>query len=49
MPSLENQDFGVVLSQNYEHGQFVLESARLERQSYERLLEELNGGAAPPR
>jgi hypothetical protein len=38
------QDFGVVLTQNYEHGQFVLDSARYQP-SYRELLEEFTAEA----
>jgi hypothetical protein len=43
------QDFGVVVTQLYERGQFVISSSRLERQNYDAWLEELGeGGAAAP-
>jgi hypothetical protein len=40
------QDFGVVLTQLYERGQFVISSSRSERENYEAWLEELSDGAA---
>jgi replicative DNA helicase len=39
--------FGAVLSQNYTHGQFRMESAPLERARYEQLIAGLGGAAAP--
>jgi replicative DNA helicase len=44
-----HQDFGVVLSQNYQHGQFCLESAPLiERARYDQLIAGLGGVDAKP-
>jgi hypothetical protein len=42
----EADGFGAVLSQNYEHGQFVLESAPLQLAQYEELLQDLAGREA---
>lgn len=35
------QQFGAVLSQNYQHGQFVMQSTALDREDYVELLEQL--------
>jgi hypothetical protein len=40
------QNFGAVISQNYDHGIFAIDSAKLERERYEAMLEKLDGGAA---